>query len=1105
MSILESTIDHLENGTSRLSESATVRLGGLLAGLDRLDALLALPLAPDVNKPGLSFGRFHMYSRIGAGRFGLVLLAEDLSLQRTVVVKVPQPAVLADFGLRERFAREARASARLEHPGIVSIFETGEINGLPYLAAAFVHGPTLRQWRHDHPDPVPAISSAKLVRTIALAVHHAHERGVLHCDLAPSNVLLQRTDSQTENTNSRDLSDFTPLITDFGLARLMDEDPALTQTFQVAGTPLYMSPEQARGDRRNLTASTDLYALGVLLYDLLVGNPPFVSTSTSSLTHQVQNEIPVAPKLRVHNVPPDLDAICLKCLEKNPQDRYPSALALAEDLDRFLSGAPVAARPIPPSVRVARWAARNSLAAATLVFAVSLVVVALSVAIDRWLKETKAQADLVIALVERKSADARAEALDVKAKTAEFYSTIERVRQRRLARNAGWSAENRADLRRVCSDVSAIDPVMARTEAAAIAAAIDLGQPRSIAVGFDPHDVAFDPSGQVLAVGGHSSGVLGIGTVRLINPLNGTEIRRLSFPADRDWERIAGGRLDGCWCIAFSPDGHKIAVGTRSGWIVIWDLMQTTSKPMAKWRHEPLAEGLKSARLHAHVTRLSFDSVGQLWSGDDVSVATWTPSRDWREVGRQPGLLARPPAGNLTSAMSVLEKHQAAIHPNGQMQFRTENGQELLVCRLDGHPVGRLALPDDDRADDNSITSSQVNPDGTTLVASSMHAGHLKLWDLVSGRLLVARNMAPGTLHFAMDPQGRQLAVAEDDRVQLFDIIQPHAMDAVGFQSYPLDDVDLTPQGSFLVTAGTCPNRWGIFEVLRHDLRKQPPAGADYEVQLSPPTGNSRKRLAISADGTEIVTHRHESYVRIQPPASELIALSGPPATRDIRFSPCGSLWAVGADSVFVWPNGSDNRPTVQREPGVASLSVGADGRVLVGRNDGSLVWYSKSGERVHTLRVTSAAISAVAQDGDRCLVGTANGEVLVLDGKSVLHTIEHAHTDTIWAVTIGPSGSFVTGSGDRQVRIWSADGREVFSLPLSRPVRRLYWIEHGRELVTFAEGERAVRRWHLTNLDNEFRNLGLESDLPNITNVESAREKTSSEQRTANSNTEKL
>jgi eukaryotic-like serine/threonine-protein kinase len=180
MSLSESKTQPFDSESRSLSPIARDRLSGLLAGLDKLDPILALPTFPTISTPGLSFGRFELRSRLGAGRFGVVLLADDSLLRRQVVVKVPQPAVLADTSLRERFGREAQAAARLDHPGVVAVLECGELEQLPYLAAAYVSGPTLRQWRLQHPGCVASDEAAEFVAIVATAVQHAHERGVLH-------------------------------------------------------------------------------------------------------------------------------------------------------------------------------------------------------------------------------------------------------------------------------------------------------------------------------------------------------------------------------------------------------------------------------------------------------------------------------------------------------------------------------------------------------------------------------------------------------------------------------------------------------------------------------------------------------------------------------------------------------------------------------------------------------------------------------------------------------------------------------------------------------------------------------------------------------------
>ena len=283
---------------------------------------------------------------------GVVYKAKHEKLKRVVALKMIRTDPESDSQYLARFQAEAEAVARLHHPNIVQIFEVGEHDGSTYLALEFVTGGTLKN-RLDGPQPVRA--AAQLVQLLARAVHAAHQRGIIHRDLKPANILLQPA-PLTENWHaaSGDAIDATqvygvPKVNDFGLAKRIDEDDEPLRYGDIVGTPLYMAPEQARGRIEAIGPAADIYSLGVILYEMLTGRPPFLSGSPVDVLRQVLSEPHVPPRQLRRNLPRDLEAICQRCLEKDPRRRYPSALALAEDLGHFLDGEPVRARPpVPP-------------------------------------------------------------------------------------------------------------------------------------------------------------------------------------------------------------------------------------------------------------------------------------------------------------------------------------------------------------------------------------------------------------------------------------------------------------------------------------------------------------------------------------------------------------------------------------------------------------------------------------------------------------------------------------------------------------------------------------------------------------------------------------
>jgi eukaryotic-like serine/threonine-protein kinase len=286
---------------------------------------------------------------LGSGGMGVVYRAWDLRLDRPVALKMLLAGAQARPKELERFLREAPAVAALRHANIVQVYDVGEVGSQPYFTMEFVEGGDLAEKIQGTPQP--AMQAAVLVATLADAINVAHQSGIVHRDLKPSNVLLT--------------ADGTPKVTDFGLARrLVGDDGQLTLTGTPMGTPSYMAPEQARGDKGAVGPVTDVYALGAILYELLTGRPPFRAESATATLQQVVADDPVPPSRLNPRVPRDLETICLKCLHKEPPNRYASAEALADDLRRFDRGEPIKARPLRLLGRLFRWARRRPTAAA---------------------------------------------------------------------------------------------------------------------------------------------------------------------------------------------------------------------------------------------------------------------------------------------------------------------------------------------------------------------------------------------------------------------------------------------------------------------------------------------------------------------------------------------------------------------------------------------------------------------------------------------------------------------------------------------------------------------------------------------------------------------
>src|SRR5258705_8856065 len=340
----------LESGLGLLADEP-------VAGIDSSAEASAKAEDPGRDSPMLmDFGDYELLEQIGRGGQGVVFRARQKSLNRTVALKVIGLGQWATKAHLKRFRLEAEAAARLEHPGIVPIHEVGERDGSCCCSMKCIEGGQLDEVVKRAPMSIR--QAAELIAKVARIVHYAHEHGILHRDIKPGNILL---DAKGE-----------PHLTDFGLARLVESESTVTRTMEVLGTPSYMAPEQAVGNNAAISSVTDVYGLGAVLYQLLTGEPPFAGGTTYETIKLLLDTEPRQPRLLNPKIDRDLSTICLKCLDKDPQRRYPSALALAQDLQRWQNHEPIQARRTGISTRARKWVRRNRSIAALIALSVAL-------------------------------------------------------------------------------------------------------------------------------------------------------------------------------------------------------------------------------------------------------------------------------------------------------------------------------------------------------------------------------------------------------------------------------------------------------------------------------------------------------------------------------------------------------------------------------------------------------------------------------------------------------------------------------------------------------------------------------------------------------------
>jgi eukaryotic-like serine/threonine-protein kinase len=674
--------------------------------------------------PARTFSHFEILDELGRGGMGVVYRARDLNTERIVALKVLQAHHLEVDDLVQRFRSEVRAVSSLDHAHVLPIHEVGEHDGIPFFSMKLTTGGSLAHSLGNYLGKPR--EAAQLLAKVSRGVHHAHERGILHRDLKPGNILL---DAAGE-----------PYVCDFGLAKWLEDDKKLTMTAAVLGTPHYIAPEQAAGNK-GLTTAVDIYSLGAILYELLTGRPPFVGGSVLETLVASQEKTPERPSSIARNVPKDLETICLKALQHDPNNRYATAKAFAEDLEAWLAGRPIQARPVGAAEQLWRWAKRNPLPA-TLIAALIITLTAIAIG-----------ASIFAVRIEH----ARRRAVDAEtiANQQLYASRLAHARASRLSREAGHRLDALAAIKQAASSQPTLE---LRNEAIAALCLVDMSIRDRVVIRENSYPVSFSGDlSQIITT--QSDGTIVLRTFPTLQPIRTFRTGAVPLATAHSGSRyLAARHFDGrvqIWDLqnparelhlvsapnarpnqipirdfGFDPQQTKIVVAGVDGGFSVYRIGEVT--PLFHF----------GADEHATVFAFSMDGQWIASCGKEDLLKIWNA-----ETGALETKIALPAGASHLTGATIGAKiawnpngHEIAVGGADNNIYLIDRKKSAVMATLRGHTIG--------------ITQILYNHAGS-LLASTAQDKTIRLWDSIAQSELVSLSDfgAEPVLQFSEDDQ----------------------------------------------------------------------------------------------------------------------------------------------------------------------------------------------------------------------------------------------------------------------------------------------------------------------------------------------------------------